>query len=117
MSVRVVPDIPDLSENYIDVSDKWTRTEYKRLFDADGEETLSITRSKLDGCHLQLDDGTFLDDPNLITDETLDRMDMRLIGFLGSATLRACNHLRSLGFLSARPSSVGTAPTGKNGQA
>lgn len=117
MSIRIVPDIEDLAESYVDVSERWTRNEFKALLDADGEDTLSTLRRKLDGCHLQLEDGSFCDEPGQITDSLLDRMDLRLIGFIGAAPLKACSHLRSLGFRSALPSSVGTAQTVKNGAA
>lgn len=117
MSIRVAPDILDLAESWVDVSERWTRNEFGALQDADGENTLAMLRRKLDGCHLQLEGGAFCDDPSQITDSLLDSMDLRLIGFLGAAPLKACWHLRSLGFLSARPSSVGTAPTAKTGPA
>ena len=113
MSIRVTPDIADLAESYVDVSERWTRAEFTALLDADGENTMATLRRKLDGCHLQLDDGTFCDEPAQITDSLLDGMDLRLIGFLGAAPLKACAHLRSLGFRSALPSFVGTVPIGK----
>lgn len=116
MPVRMTPDIPDLAGNWLDVSDKWTRAEFKRLLDADGAETLAITRAKVVGCHIETDGGA-IDDPAGLTEDALDHVDMRLLGFLGAAVLTAVTHLRSLGFRSARPSFVGTEATGTSAPA
>jgi hypothetical protein len=116
MSVRVVSTIPDFEECYVDVSEKWTRKEREAYLAANDEQTFDMIRNKVEACHLILTDGTFCNVPAEINEDVVNNMDVRLVGFLSGSLNAAYQHLSSLGFRSARPSSVGTEVTAKNGR-
>jgi hypothetical protein len=107
--MRLYCDIEGLQDNWVDVADAWTRKEFRQMVESDGADFLEMFHAKVTGCHIESGDES-IDDPAGITEDALDDIDMRLVGFLGSVLVTACVGLRSLGNVSARMSSNGTAP-------
>lgn len=112
--VKIVSTLPEFEGCFVDVEDIWTRPERAEYLAANDAQTFDIIRRRVTACHLLLVDGTFCDDPKALTEATIDHMDVRLVAFLSGALNAAYSHVSSLGFRSARPSSVGTAATAKN---
>lgn len=110
-------EVPGLEKCYVEVSEVWTRAEYKKII-ADlatgtipDEALLGWLRKKLVGCHLAKGDGTFVDDPQQLDEATADQLDLRLGGVLGLCLPQAARELNRLGFRNARLSSTAAAPT------
>ena len=106
--MRLYCDIDGLDKNWIEISDAWTRREYKDMVDAESAEFFDILHAKATACHIETSGGV-IEDPADITEDSIDDVDMRLVGFIGSVLVSACVRLRSLGNASARASSDGTA--------
>ncbi len=73
------------------------------------EELWAFLRNKATACHLELTDGATIDTPAGITEEGTLQLPIVLEGFLGSAFGVYIARQRTLGNLSARPSSSGNA--------
>ena len=85
MSVRFTCDVDGLAgDNWVDVSERWTRAEFRELMEADAEESLDIFRRKVTACHLPPETGDVVTDPLLVNDKLLEALDLRVVGFLGA---------------------------------
>jgi len=96
-----------MEDNWVDVSEKWTRAEFRALTKAEGAEFWRIWNEKVSGCHLETAPKAWCDNPAAIDEDSLDDMDLRLLGFVGAVMVNAGVHLRSLGNARARLSSNG----------
>lgn len=105
--MRIECDIAGLEANWVDVSDVWTRREFKALVGTDGGELIEMLHDKITACNIETADGA-ITDPAEITESSMDDMDLRLVGFIGSVLVTACMRLRELGNVSGRVSSSGT---------
>ena len=106
MTVRIECAVDGFEETWVEVSDRWTRSEFKALIDAEGDEWLGTFHDKVTACHIQSSENP-ITDPQAVTEDALDDVDMQVLGFLGTVLLEAVTHLRSLGFMSGRVSSNG----------
>jgi hypothetical protein len=107
--MRLHCDIEGLEDNWIDISEQWTRREFREMLDANGDELLAILHAKATACHIEAGD-TVITDVADLTEDALDDIDLRLVGFIGGILVHAGVRLRELGNVSARPSSPGTGP-------
>jgi len=107
MAIRIECSIEDFGDTWVEVSDKWTRREYRDMLDAEGDAWLDLFHAKVEACHIQTD-GEPITDPQELTEDMLDDVDMRVLGFLGGLFIDAAQALRSLGFMSGHVSSNGT---------
>ena len=106
MTVRIECTAPGYEGTWVDVSSKWTRREFKAMVDSDADEWLELFHVKVEACHIETS-GDPIEDPSAVNEESLDDVDMQVLGFLGTVLLEAAAHLRSLGFMSGRVSSNG----------
>ena len=103
--MRFYCDIEGLEQNWIDVSERWTRKEYLALQDSKPDEFLPSLIGKITALHLEDMDGNVIEKPDDLTDENLDNMDVRLLGFVGGISANTFIRLRTLGNAHARLSS------------
>lgn len=104
MSIKFYCDIEGLSDNQIELSDKWTQSETKAAEEAMSggwEVYLTALAPKVISCHLIVSDA-ILNDFADVTNEKLDMMDLRLVGFIGGILQNTTMRLRALGNASAR---------------
>lgn len=85
MAIRIECTIDGLDDNWLQLSDTWSRREmrawYTAVLQADESTWLPILQSKLLGVHMRLIDGTLIADANALI-EQLDNMDVRLTRWL-----------------------------------
>lgn len=111
--VRIECTTEGFEGTWVEVSDRWTRREFKELLDSEGDDWLETFHVKVDACNIETD-GEPITDPAMVTEDTLDDVDMQVLGFLGTVLFEAAAHLRSLGFMSGRISLNGSAETTTN---
>ncbi|MFZ1755037.1 MAG: hypothetical protein WBO46_14950 [Caldilineaceae bacterium] len=102
MAVRFAVDIEGLEEDWVEVSESWTRAEVRGVNEAEEAALLGYLQRKLTACHLTRPGQEPLTDPALLDEERMDELDLRLIDFLGTVLIQAAVHLRSLGPLAGR---------------
>ncbi len=103
--MRIDCTIEGYTDNFIEVTDNWTRGEYRQLTSiSDLEEYLSWFRRKVTGVKLSTAFGEYITDPTEVTLESLDDMALTLTGFVERALYQATGNLRSLGNASGRVS-------------
>lgn len=108
--MRIECIIEEHTDVYIDVSETWTRGEYRQLTMVNGlDEYLEWFRRKVTGVRLTLADGTVITDPQAVTMALLDQMPLVLTGFVERALYQATGNLRSLGNASGRVSLITSA--------
>lgn len=115
MPLKFHPEIEGLEHCWVEIDERWTRREVRELMERDDEETIvNFLRKKVTGCHLERGDGQ----PAVTTTDELianiDDIDLRLVDFLGTVLIQAAAILRTLGNLSGRLGSPGSA--GKKNQ-
>lgn len=96
MPVRVSCSTEGLEENWVEVSDRWTRKELTEFLTLKGKPFLDMFAAKVTACHLVRMDGTVLNDPAQVLLER-DELDLRLVRFPVSAVLEATDYLLGLG--------------------
>jgi len=114
--MRVECTVVGYEDNYIDVADRWTRSEYRALTAIGNiDDYLVWFHDKVTGCKLSVAD-EHVTDPQAVTVAVLDEMDLVLTGFVEQALFRACTNLRNLGNASGRVSfgTYGTATLARN---
>jgi hypothetical protein len=97
-------DIDGLKDNFIGMSETWTQKESKAAEAAmSGGWTnyLAFLSTKVEACNLVTGNETITDFVN-VTEEALDNMDLRLVGFIGGMVQQTVARLRALGNVSAR---------------
>ena len=104
-SLKFYCDIEGLEENWVEVDERWTREETRRLNSAGEEETLALFHSKVKKCSLTSEDGVTVTDPKAVTADFLDTVRVELIGFIGAVLPRAVRQLQALGNAAVRLSS------------
>lgn len=97
--------------NWVDVSDRWTRRETASLYTVSGEDYFALLRAKVTDCHIVPTVGEPITDPQDIAPDNLMDCDETVHGFLGGALQMAIAERRSIGNLSARPSSTTNGAT------
>jgi hypothetical protein len=107
MAIRVECSTPGLEENWVEVSDVWTRGELRDYTAKKGDEFVALWRAKVTACNFVTAKGEAITDPLLVHDR-LDDLDLRLLGFITTAPLEATSYLLALGEVNKRLSSAGT---------
>lgn len=102
---------PGFEQNWVEVSERWTRREAASLFAVSGEEYFALLRDKLLACHIVPTVGEAITDPRQITPDNLLDCDEVILGFLGGALTLAVSERRSVGNLSVRLSSTTNGAT------
>lgn len=97
---------PGFEQNWVEVSERWTRRETANLWAVAGEELFAIIREKTTACHVVPVVGDPITDPQLLTPENLMDCDETVLSFLGGALTRTIAERRRIGNFSGRPSSV-----------
>lgn len=107
--VRIECNVEGFEGNWIDFGDGFSRADIVAWNAAKtNEELWAFLRANAAACHLELTDGTTIDTPAGITEEGTQLLPIVLEGFLGSAFGVYIARQRTLGNLSARPSSNGS---------
>ena len=93
-----------LEDNWVEIAENWTRKEVAEWRKADTDATvLEWLRHKVTACSIATEDGDPITDPAQLTVEMMDeRVDLRLIGFLGAVLFQALQELVTLGPFSGR---------------
>ena len=101
--------LADLEDNWVEISEVWSRKEMSDLADADDYAAmLGFWTSKIKQMHIITLDGVVITNPVNLTEEILEEsLDVRLCDFLGFVMMQACAHLRTLGPLSGQLQSDG----------
>ena len=97
-----------LEQNWVDVSEVWTRREIVELFENSKDPAMAeiYWHKKILACHFERIVGPAIDDPALLLSDLVDdEVDVRLWDFLSSVLFMACTAVRSLGPYSGRLSS------------
>ena len=112
--IKFFCDIEGLQDNWIGMSERWTQGETKLAEAAMGQgwtDYLAFLAKKVESCNLLVGE-MILSNFTEVTEESLDAMDLRLVGFIGGMISQTTIRLRSLGNASARVSS--SMNVGKN---
>lgn len=108
MPIRIECAAPGLEANWLDVADRWTQRDVERLIQATDGAFYELMREKVVGCHIELDTGEAITDPQAITVDAMLDADVALLGWLGRALPLAVAQRRVLGNASARLSLPGS---------
>lgn len=105
MAIRIECTIDGLDDNWLQLSDTWSRREmrawYTAVLQADESTWLPILQSKLLGVHMRLIDGTPIANADALI-EQLDNMDVRLTRWLPHSVLGALVEMLALSESSRR---------------
>lgn len=95
--MRYECDIPGLEDNFIELSDGWTRKEVRSFWEFQGAEYLALVLSKLIACHLTRPGQEHVTQPVALTSDLLDELDIRLVHWVSSVPVKHVSELGSLG--------------------
>ena len=97
MPIRVELTADGLEENWLEVSEQWTRRELREYLamTLPAMTESDLWASKVTACHLVTGD-LVLDNPALMKDVS-DELDLRLVRFAATALLDVANYLLTLG--------------------
>ena len=91
-------DCNDFPGAFVEFSDAWTRKEFKRVFDnSDPAVYLALVRSKVVACYLPTSDGDAIDNPDKMTAERIEDVDVRLWTWFSNAVIKAVSDVAKLG--------------------
>lgn len=93
------------SDNWIELSESWTRREVKELDKATVAGVLETLRKKATACNIILSTGEIVTEVTKLTEDDLVDCDQQVWGFLLGCQFRAVAALQSLGNFSVRLSS------------
>jgi hypothetical protein len=100
MQIRIECTHPDLPDNWIGLSDAWSRGEilafYPAALQGNDEITLPILQRKLTSVHLHLVDGSLVEDAGELF-ERFDQLDFRLARWFLAGVMDALKEMMSLG--------------------
>lgn len=102
---RVTCTTEGFTDNWIELSESWTRREVKELDGSNVGEVLAILRRKAMACNILLSDGTAITDPQRLAEDALEDCDQQVWGFILGCQFRAVAALQALGNFSVRLSS------------
>jgi hypothetical protein len=108
MALRFHCGLDGLEQNWVEVSDVWTRRELTEVTDnvRDMAVVAAYWQKKIVACHFERIVGPAIEDPSELTSDLVnDEVDIRLWDFLSAVLLQACVAVRSLGPYSGRLSS------------
>lgn len=93
--------IEGFEDCFVEFSERWTRNQVKTYFAAKNEDYFDLLRSKIVSLHLDVEGGA-IDDPDQLTLEAADDMDMILWRWFATAAAKCIEDLNSLGEAHAR---------------
>lgn len=108
---RVTCTTDGFADNWVELSESWTRREVKELDRSGVEAVLDSLRRKATACHIVLSDGSTIDDVDMLTEDNLDDADQQVWGFILGCQFRAVGALQALGNFSVRLSSDSVVKT------
>lgn len=94
------------TDNWIEVSDRWTNSEAKALdaaMDGGWKSYLELLKKKVTRCRIVVGD-IVVENFSDVDEEVIDSMDLVIVGFIGGILQNAVMRLKSLGNVSARVS-------------
>jgi hypothetical protein len=109
--MRIECQEPGFEQNWVEVSDRWTRRETANLYTVAGEEYFVLLRQKVTACNIVPVVGDPITDPQGIAPDNLMDCDETVHGFLGGALQMAIAERRRIGNFSGRPSSATNGAT------
>ena len=109
-AIRIYCDDPDYPVTWVDVSDRWTLADQRRMMDVEGDDFYTFLRGRVTACHIETVEGDPITDPAQISEAGLGACDVLIIGWLGSVLPLAVAKRRALGNASARLSLPSNAP-------
>lgn len=102
--------IEGFEDNYIEVTGDWIRSEHVELVGlTETEEYLSWFRSKVTSMRLSAKGGGYVTDPQSMTMEVYNNLNLSLTGFVERSLYLATGSMRALGNASGRVSSGSSA--------
>lgn len=102
MARRYYCTIEGLEDNWVEVSERWTRREAVTYAETrTTEDEFAWLRRKVVACHLAKE-GAVLTDPAALTPDWFDDADLRLWGFVCGVLGLTLRDLRTLGNMSGR---------------
>ena len=107
MPIRIECAAPGLEANWLDVADKWTQRDVERLIRVEDEAFYELMREKVTACHIELETGETITDPQAITTDAMLDVDVALLSWIGRGLPLAVAQRRVLGNASARLSLPG----------
>jgi len=102
---RVTCTTEGFTDNWVELSENWTRREVKELDAANVAGVMAILRTRASDCNILLSDGTVITDPQQLAEEYLDACDQQVWGFILGCQFREVAALQALGNFSVRLSS------------
>lgn len=106
--MRYTCDIPGFEDNYIELSERWTRREMATSRTATGDAYFALLQRKVTAIYLsRVDEATGnpidpIDNPSAFTTEAVDAVDYMVWRWVAYAVRRGLDDLYSLGEESAR---------------
>ena len=82
---------------FVEISDAWSIGQRRAFLELKGAEWLDLWRSKVVALHLPAIEGEQLDAPDQLTQDGLDRLDVRLFAWLEAAIVLTVRELANLG--------------------
>lgn len=94
--MRYQCDIPGLEQCFVEFSDHWSRKEVRDYFNTKGRAYLDLLEKKMTGAFLICPDNAPIETAFRLDDETLDKLDIRLVHWVASVPFK---HVQGLGEL------------------
>ncbi len=101
MPVHIECDIEGLTDNWIEISDRWTQRESVAMMEVANDAFYALLRAKTIAVNIDAG-GTLIATPDQLTGDNLLDADVALIGWLGMVLPLAVARRRTLGNASAR---------------
>lgn len=103
-------DIPGLEDNFIELSDFWSRREVRDFYTFKDESYLALLQSKLIACRLSRPGALPLTEPVAFDADMMDALDMRIVYWVATVPVAHVAGLGNLGNALARrlSASIGT---------
>lgn len=95
--------IPGFENNFVEVSENWTRGDVRKYFALKGDEYMEFIRSKVVAIHLEMSDGV-IDSPDKFTNDNIDNVHLGVWRWVGMAIQKGVDDLYALGEANARRS-------------
>lgn len=95
--MRYSPEDEALAHNFVEYSDSWTRGETKTAYNKVGSEFLDLLKRKITAIHLDCLEGEPITDAAALTEDDLDRIDVRVYTWFSMTWVAHLNNLADLG--------------------
>lgn len=88
--------VPEFPDDYVEISERWSRGEVKAFFSANGDEYLDLVKRKVVALRLTTTDGA-ITEPEQLTLEAIDTVDVHVWKWFSVAINRGVDTLYTLG--------------------